>query len=79
MTIQTAQCQSVGDRLQKCVRLFRYSNWLPRESIFKQDRPDRFRETASYIFRRKVGILLNVTAYQKILKTNNYNSPPTKK
>ena len=32
---QTAQSQSVGDRLQKCVRLFRYSDWLPRKSILK--------------------------------------------
>ena len=34
-TKQTAQCQSVGDRLQKCVRLFRCSNWLRRKSILK--------------------------------------------
>ena len=34
-TKQSAQCQSVGDRLQKCVRLFRYSDWLPRKSILK--------------------------------------------
>ena len=32
---QTAQSQSVGDRLQKRVRLFRYSHWLPRKSILK--------------------------------------------
>ena len=32
-TKQTAQCQSVGDRLQKCVRLFRHSDWLLRKSI----------------------------------------------
>lgn len=35
MTKQTARCQSVGDKLQKCVRLFRYSYWLPRKSILK--------------------------------------------
>jgi len=32
-TKQTAQCQSVADRLQKGVRLFRYSDWLTRKSI----------------------------------------------
>ena len=34
-TEQTAQCQSVGNSLQKCVRLFRYTDWLPRKSILK--------------------------------------------
>ena len=34
-TKQTAQCQSVGDRLQKCVRLFRYLDLLPRKSFLK--------------------------------------------
>ena len=34
-TVQTAQCQSVGDTLQKRVRLFRYSDWLPRKSVLK--------------------------------------------
>ena len=29
------QCQSVADRLQKGVRLFRYSDWLTRKSILK--------------------------------------------
>ena len=33
--VRCAQCQSVGDRLQKGVRLFRYSAWLPRKSILK--------------------------------------------
>ena len=32
---QIAQCQSVGDRLHKCVRGFRYSDWLHRKSILK--------------------------------------------
>ena len=26
---------TVGDRLQKCVRLFQYSDWLPRKPILK--------------------------------------------
>ena len=34
-TKQTAQFQSVGDRLQKCVRLSQYSDWLPRKYILK--------------------------------------------
>jgi len=34
-TKQIELCQSVGDRLQKCVRLFRYSDWLLRKSILK--------------------------------------------
>jgi len=34
-TKQTAQCQSVADRLQKGVRLFRYSDWLTTKSILK--------------------------------------------
>ena len=32
---QTASCQSADDELQKCARLFRYSYWLLRKSIFK--------------------------------------------
>jgi len=34
-TKQTAQCQSVADRLQKGVRLLRYFDWLTRKSILK--------------------------------------------
>ena len=34
-TKQTVQCQSVADRLQKGVRLFRYSDWLTRKFILK--------------------------------------------
>ena len=32
-TKQGAQCESVADRLQKDVRLFRYSDWLTRKCI----------------------------------------------
>ena len=35
MTKQTAQCQSVADRLQKGVRLFRYFDWLTIKSFLK--------------------------------------------
>jgi len=34
-TKQTAQCQSVADRLQKVVGCFRYSDWLTRKIILK--------------------------------------------
>ena len=34
-TKQTAQCQSVADKLQKGVGLFRHSDWLTRRSILK--------------------------------------------
>ena len=34
-TKQTALCQSVADRLQKGVGLFRYSDWLTRKFILK--------------------------------------------
>ena len=34
-TKQTAQCQSVADKLQKGVGLFRHSDWLTRRFILK--------------------------------------------